>query len=190
MVGLTTPYACGNQSRSKSRILKKCGCGVVALGDLVLHLSGETAADRDGFFRMLLRRYLPIVPPFGTTGVHVAAAFNRWCRHHRLPYRAVWNFFRENLYSRMEEMLRENIPVILSIGPGMFRRLQLYRRCGKLHFPVCRVRGHFVTVTGLDERWIRVVSWGRVYYICRKDYEEYGKRSAFLTSNILYVKKT
>ena len=187
MVQLSKPYACGSQSRSKNKILKKCGCGVVALGDLVLHLTGETVEDRDGFFRMLLRRYLPVVPPFGTTGIHLAAAFNRWCRKHRLPYRARWSFSAEMLYPRMEEMLQADIPVVLSIGPDLFRRLRLYRRCGKLHFPACRVRGHFVTVTGVDETWIRVVSWGRVYYISRKEYEEYGKRSAFLSSNLLYV---
>jgi len=53
------------------------------------------------------------------------------------------------------------------------------------------IKAHYVTVTGLDRRWMRVSSWGKEYYISRGEYEQYVKKhSSFLISNIVAVTET
>ena len=46
-------------------------------------------------------------------------------------------------------------------------------------------------VYGIDEQWLRISSWGREYYINRKEYERYTKEnSSFAFSNLIYLRRT
>ena len=52
-------------------------------------------------------------------------------------------------------------------------------------------KSHYVSVTGLDDEWARISSWGREYYIRRSEYDDFVKRhSSQVFSNILYIKRT
>ena len=42
----------------------------------------------------------------------------------------------------------------------------------------------------MDDEWLRISSWGRLYYLKRSEFEEYvHKYSLGFTSNILLVEK-
>ncbi|MCA5962640.1 hypothetical protein LC724_22785 [Blautia sp. RD014234] len=92
-------------------------------------------------------------------------------------------------------MLAHDIPVILLVGPNFpfvwgKHRLNMYHRSPEGEYsPSCQIKAHFVTVTGMDDTWMRVSSWGKEYYINRQEYVNYVKKhSSFLISNICYIK--
>ena len=83
------------------------------------------------------------------------------------------------------------MPVILAIGSNLpafweQHKLKLYRKRGDTYIAVTSVAGHYVTVTGMDETWLQISSWGKEYHIQRQEFVEYGKRhSTFLVHNVL-----
>ena len=94
-------------------------------------------------------------------------------------------------------MLSADLPVILAVGPNfpavwMKERLRFFVKSKNGVFrPGTATKSHYVTVTGMDEDWLRISSWGSEYYISRREYEDYVHRhSNPLFSNILYIKKT
>ena len=93
-------------------------------------------------------------------------------------------------------MLRQDIPVIMSVGPNFpqiwgKRRVRFYVQSGPDGFtPAAGARQHYFTVTGMDENWLRISSWGRLYYLNRREFEEYVHQySTGFASNILLVEK-
>jgi hypothetical protein len=45
-----------------------------------------------------------------------------------------------------------------------------------------------VTVTGMDDEWLQIASWGKRYFIRRCEYMEYiRKNSSYFASNILHI---
>ena len=94
------------------------------------------------------------------------------------------------------QMLQQDIPVILCIpvmllpwdkrdGIRFYGKEELEN--GKISGSKAQVSGHFVVVTGIlaekEELYYEISSWGRKYYMKRKDYEKLC-RSHFL-GNIL-----
>ena len=202
----------GNQRWLTSTVLQRCGCGVVAALDLVryLHLYRDGCAS--SFFvgiadsanlpcpvydlcaKRMQRGYVPVLWPIGTDGLSLAAGVNRYFRRYQIPLHAVWGLSHRRLWERIEEMLQQDIPVVLSIGnnfPRIWRREKaaLYRKAADDSLrETCRVRAHFVTVTALDGEWMQVSSWGSAYWIRRKEYEEFcRKQSSSPLCNILYI---
>ena len=83
---------------------------------------------------------------------------------------------------------------MISIGPNFpllwqKNELPLYRRTLEGTYVVdSRVKGHYVTVTALDEHRAEVSSWGRRLYIDRQEFDSYVKKhSIWLLCNILYI---
>ena len=87
-VAMGAAVSCGgNQNWSSRWDLRRCGCGAVAMTDLVLYLTrhhgwdgpAEAAldpvplADYDRLCSSLQRKYLPMVPPVGVNGLALAA---------------------------------------------------------------------------------------------------------------------
>ena len=69
-------------------------------------------------------------------------------------------------------------------------RASFYVRTPAGYRPSTGARAHYITVTGMDESWLRISSWGRLYYLNRLEFEQYVKRhSAGFVSNILYIEK-
>lgn len=197
----------GSQASLRRKGLRQCGCGAVAMTDFLLYVSKyhhlealSTAqcdpislSDYDALVSRLQLRYLPMVPPFGITGLSLAAGLSLYSRQHHLPLRACWGVRNRNFFSLMARMLDLDLPVIFSIGPNFpfvwqRHRLNLYRKCEDTYVAVSRVSAHFVTATGLDENWIRISSWGKEYYIHREEYTQYGRaHSLSLAHNLLWI---
>ena len=200
----------GNQNRLERARLKRSACGVIACTDLLLYLhrhrpgcgtaifsddSGVGAVSEEvyhGWVRRFRRGYLPVIPYVGTIGVEIALALNRYFKRYGIPLRASWGVGKKRLWQSVEEMLTCDIPVILAVGanfpvPLPLHKLNFYRE-GQTA-PACRTCAHFVTVTGMDEKCLRISSWGREYYIRREELWEYARRhSTFFLSSILVVR--
>lgn len=191
----------GSQMFSDNEMIRRCGCGPVAAYDLLRYLSDEDAlqimplAQYREALRTVCRRYLPLIPYRGINGLELALGVNRMLQKKRLPYRAVWVFSGAKLWDRIREMLAHDLPVILSIGPNFPKvwekeKLRFYTRStdGR-YLPSAATKSHYVTVTGMDDAWLQISSWGRRYYISRSEYKQFvGGHSSYLFSNILYVK--
>ena len=183
----------GNQRWLRDKTMQHCGCGVVAALDLVryLHLyrDGFSADfftgvdDSPAVSRSLydlcaqrMRSYIPVIYPVGTTGFGLASGLNRYFRRYDLPLQASWGLSAKKLWQEMETMLSDDLPVILSVGnrfPRVWSKeaLCLYRRSSDGSIQEgARIHTHFFTVTGMDEQWLRVSSWGSEYYIKKEEF--------------------
>lgn len=205
----------GNQMCSAHKTEQSVGCGVVAALDLFLYLLRyHLVSDRHSlktslpdswpldqqqylsllhFFR---KKYFPLIPGHGINGLSLALGVNAYFLKHRLPFIAVWGVPYAKLWTSIRKMLEQDIPVVFSVGPNFplfwqHHKLRFYVRCTDGTF----VRGpqtqaHYVTITGMDEQWLQVASWGRKYYINRMEYMAYVKEHSIrLVSNILYIHK-
>ncbi len=193
----------GSQLLSEDRTIRKCGCGLVAAADMLIYIScpeGKTPEiclrQYGAFLKSLLGRYFHLVPPFGMTPLALAAGLDKYFRENRLGYRAVPAASKALMWQRTEEMLKNGLPVILAIGgnlpfPWQKHRLALYERKDKgTYSPAFRAKAHFVSVTGLDESWLKVSSWGKLLYISRREFEKYvSEHSSGIISNVIYIKK-
>ena len=191
----------GSQMWSPNKTVRMCGCGPVAVLDTLLYLrhqQGE-AISQEAYnkeLERLSRRYMPLVPPFGANGLLLAAGMNMLLREYKLPYRAFWAVSGRKFWTRMEELLRQDLPVIFSVGPNFPALWQKHRLTfyGKLpdgsYVPQCSAKSHYITATGMDEDWLRISSWGREYYIKRSEYDEYVRKySTSIVSNILMLRR-
>ena len=155
----------------------------------------------------LEKRYFHILPKLGLSGILMALGINMyfWLNRKKIKeetghsYRARWAVRPSKLLDRIKEMLENDIPVIISIGPGFFHKekVKFYRmeqRDKKVIFkPVTKTKDHYVTVTGLVESaevtMLEISSWGRRYYVNWNEYKEFVKKNDnYYFSNILYIK--
>ena len=203
----------GDQRAGNDPVIRRCGCGVVAVTDLLLYLHRwhddcfipplrnlpqDVVLEQEQYERILFhvrQKYIPLVHPFGTNGFALAAGINRFFKRHGVPCKASWGVPRALFWETMEQMLSEDIPVILSVGmnfPKVWERERLNFYRGNEENPVVsnRVRAHFVVVTGLDKEWMQISTWGKLRYIRRAEYETFRRHcSGTLLSNLLYVRK-
>ena len=201
----------GSQTLLKQRFLRLSGCGAVAGVELLRYLlpEGEKAGpvsgapekgiSADEWRPMLVRmahRWFHVIPRVGMTGLALAVRLDLFFLLHRLPYRARRCFSGKKLFSRMEEQLGRDVPVILTIGrnfPCFWKkeRVPFYVKAadGSL-LRVSGATGHFVTVTGMDERTLTISSWGKRFLVLRDDLTEYVRRhGTWLTTNMILVRK-
>ncbi len=191
----------GSQMWSENQTVKVCGCGPVAVLDTLLYLTNrqDRSMSLEEYNRTLeemSKRYFPLVRPFGINGLLLAAGMNRLLRRYRLPYRAFWAISGRKFWSRVEELLCQDLPVIFSVGPNFpavwqKHRLTFYRKTAEgLYIPASSAKSHYITATGIDPDWLRISSWGTEYYINRKEYDEYIRRySTAIVSNILMLRR-
>lgn len=204
----------GSQSFSDSELMRKSGCGVVAALDWLLYLQRRRPRHTVSFLpqtgiepiekslyvsllKTLSRRYLPILSPSGINGLQLAAGMNLLFLREHLPYRAVWRMGRDKLWTGIREMLENDYPVILSVGPNFPRLLSgkektaLYVK-DSIGTPIrnASVNSHYMMVTALEGQWLRISSWGKEYWLSVPEYEEYiQKHSNYVFSNILYIQE-
>ena len=221
---LKNPYPCveqddqrsygGNQCWSPSKSMREYGCGVIAWTDLLLYLHrnktgcaaeffdrvqerGALALEAYNHYADLLRwRYLPILPPLGLNSFVLAGGLNCYFWRYRVPLRARWGVWSSRLWRAVGQMLDQDIPVILAIGPNFpflwqQHKVTLYTKSTQGDYLVsCAVKAHYVTVTGIDEKWMRVSSWGKEYYVNQAEYTRYVRKySCGLFSNIAYIRE-
>lgn len=201
----------GSQKLSENKIIQSSGCGLVAACDLFMymhrHLEGcssdlfaslpsSGAVEIEDYNNLLnsLSFYFPLIPNYGINGLMLSLGINAFFIRYSYPYRAVWSARADKLWERIEKMLSQDIPVIISVGPNLSLSRHKYKakmysadRNGKFRESV-KVSAHFMTVTAIDDQWLTVSSWGRKYFISRSDYRIYVKHhSASLFSNIVYI---
>lgn len=181
--------------------MQQVGCGVIAAVDFLLYFSLHKNKIREEnylrYVNYVRHRYLPLIPKFGMPGYLLPIGLNRYFRKNRLPYRAVWGSQPSKIFSSIEEMLAQDMPVIFSVGPDFplfFRKhyVNLYRQISdktKEKQAVNKVRAHFMVITGMDKTWMEVSSWGKEYYISREEYAAHARKySTYLTSNICMIR--
>lgn len=204
----------GNQRFCESKLLRDYGCGVIAAADLILYLCkyhtgfaakkfGElcfcedlTKEKYNELIKKLSRCYFPLIPKFGMNGLGLMSGMQAFFQLYSLPFSCHWCISDKGIWDKISQMLAYDIPVIMSVGPNFPRiwknsRLQLYSKSLSGEYKASSsVKAHFITVTGIDEQWLEISSWGQRFYINRRMYEEYvSKYSAAFVSNILYVKR-
>ncbi len=189
----------GSQMWSDSKTIQICGCGPVAALDTVLYLSAQqeplTQEQYNRELALLCRKYFPLIRPFGINGISLALGMNRLLRKYDLPYRAFWAVSRGKFWDRIEELLRQDIPAIFSVGPNFpalweKHRLTFYAKSPDGRYsPASSAKAHYICATGMDDEWLRISSWGREYYVRREEYSEYIRRhSTSLVSNVLMLR--
>lgn len=200
----------GSQRLLSSAVLRRCGCGIAAAADLLIYLSlyhgmsspltedistPELSVQRyNALCSRLSRSWLPVIPGLGKTGPALSLGLNALFRRHCLPLRAVWCSSRAKLFSRIDSMLRADLPVILAIGQNFpivwgNEHVSMYTLSpiGDIA-SVTPVKAHYVVVTGIDDKKLRVSSWGRMYYIDRSDFMNYSRHHSLPTTcNILLL---
>lgn len=186
----------GDQRSLSSKTWQHCGCGLVAAFDLVrylqLHHTGFQTSLFTGIpsesqlplplYELCLRRmshFVQILPLIGSSGFALALGLNGYFRHYGLPLRASWSVSRDQLWPEVRKMLEQDLPVILSVGKKLRhfngeRGVALYQRSGEelLQTGKC-VYAHFVTVTGVDEHWLKIASWGKEFFMRKADFCRY-----------------
>lgn len=201
----------GSQRLFDDPTMRGYGCGVIGGADLLYYLaltrpqwaspytgrpdgSPVSFQSYERLCSRLRRDFMPIIPHFGKTGPALAAGLNLYFSRYGIPLRARWCVSHEKLFERIAGMLQADLPVIFSVGanfPNFFgkHRVKLYSRTADgCMRPTASTCGHFMTVTGLDDDFLRVSSWGREYYISRSEYLGYTKRyGSSITSNIMYL---
>lgn len=204
----------GGQQLSEHPMVRRCGCGIVAALDTLLYLyrwhdAGPVplfapmredkpipASVYDAAVQVLRKNYFPMIPYAGINGVMLAVGMQRFFRRYDLPYSCRWCFSYRELWARIETMLANDFPVILSVGPNFPNLLGDEKACFYARLPsgdfkpASGAHSHYFTVTGMDETWLRISSWGRCYYLNRSEFEHYARRQSIpLVSNLLYIER-
>lgn len=228
-----------NRWYSKDYVLHNYGCGTIATADMFLYLSlhnealqsSETQLVLQGTNQVKYENYYPYVRKINdqfiktrriiaVLGPKIASAINSYSKAYGLGYEAFWKWKLTyyDMYDIMEEMLEQDIPVILSIGPNtpklwgkkgipFYERKEIeYQESEEppskgnkpYYYKVIKpvVNGHYVTVTGIikddvaNRIMLRISSWGKQYYINYEEYRDYVENvSGTFTSSIVQVKK-
>ena len=191
----------GSQMCASKETIRVCGCGPVAVLDLLLYMTGrqEQPIPLEEYNReleALCRSYFPLIKPLGINGVLLAVGTNRLLRKNKLPFFAFWAVSGKKYWMRVEELLGQDLPVVFSVGPNFpaiwkKERLTFYvKRPDGSYSPASSARSHYITATGIDEEWLRISSWGREYYIRRSEYDAYVKKhSTSIVSNVLMLRR-
>ena len=219
----------GNQrwlriDESKANTLSDYGCGLISANDVLLYISDQPVKpSKDKYIaaiRDMNRRYFRVLPFLGLSGILMSFYMKLYLlvhkKHFKARYKVRWRVNSHNLLNRISEMLENDIPVVLSIGPCLIRgrkkELPLYSlttNCSKnnnipgnqIDFEqVNSVKDHYVNVTGIyklseennpiTKTMLEISSWGKKYYINFDEYVRFVKKyDNFLFSNILYIQK-
>ncbi|MCR5476705.1 MAG: hypothetical protein K6E92_03650 [Lachnospiraceae bacterium] len=206
MSGIERPYIAGSQmwfsGKGKfGRDARICGfgCGVVALLDFCVYEQALPAAEsREEYLdriRQMERRALPIVPGFGIAPYLYPILVNLFFRRNRIPYRMRGMVGAGNREA-LEEMLKNDIPVIFAAGPTVpvlwrKKRLPLYPAKGTMSEK--SIKAHYMTLLGLEgegeHTWMRVASWGEIYRIRLSDYRRFTRYTIPFTNRFYRMER-
>ena len=176
--------------------------------------SGVGRDDYLSFIRYMEKRYFHIYPKLGLSGILLALGLNLYFFFNRryiketagCRYTARWAVWPSKMLDRIKEMLSNDIPVIISIGPGFFRKnkLKFYKKTvnasgEETYKQVTETKDHYVTITGVieakkqddkDITLLEISSWGKKYYVNYAEYQNFVRHNDnYYFSNILYIKK-
>lgn len=203
----------GNQRHLDSKTLQHCGCGVVAVTDLVRYLHLYHASGSSDVFsgvpreavipvpvydlcvKRMRRQFIPVTYPVGTTGFALAIGLNRYFRCYDLPLKARWGVKKDEVWQEIDRMLDDDLPVILSVGnrfPCFWKKdgAAVYRRVGGAMEKAGQLHAHYVTVLEMDDRWLKIASWGKEYFLSKEEFLRYrDENSLNLLCNIVSIRR-
>lgn len=209
----------GNQAWFSEKKLSDYGCGLVAMGDILLYLTktgriNKTAAElvlRRGeiydketylkYLRILEKKYFYVSRLIrGITGFGLVIGFNRFSAGQKSALRASWGVPVSRIGDAVRKSLEKDIPVLFSVGanfPWIFgkKSVTLYEKRGRIYTKKTQTRKHYMTITGIEQddmlgELYQISSWGREYYMSRREYEEYIRRNSIgLLTNILFIRE-
>lgn len=191
----------------------KYGCGIAACADVLLYMmcrdrkytdrdveiqenNGEyiiSKSDFISFSEKIRKRNLPLIPKFGVNSFVMTLGMNKYFLEKHMPYKCYWKFTPFRKWQLVENMLQRDIPVVLAVGANFpmvwgKHKLRLYFKNEQGGVMFTEVKAHYVVVTAIDEEWLTISSWGRKYYIRKKEFELYVRRySGHIYSNILVI---
>ncbi len=224
---------------SKDYILHNYGCGTIATADMFLYLALQSDKLQSpitasvlqddsqikyetyaSYVRNINDAYTKTKRFIAVLGPKIAAAINSYSEEFHLGLKASWKLGLTyyDMYDLMEEMLKQDIPVILSIGPNtpdlwgkkgipFYEKKEIeYQdtmedasdRKKPYYYQVKQnnINGHYITVTGIikdeitGQIMLRISSWGKQYYINYEEYRDYiENESGTFTSSIVRVRK-
>ena len=202
--------------------IAELGCGDIAGCNVLLYLAGQNPqyqneltkaaekGDKEGymeFVKKITDQYLyppkrPIVS--GLTGFEIAWGMNRYFKDYKIPLGSYWSMEKEIL-PHIVQMLEQDIPVILSIGPLVLNKKTKWVRLKEqdMEGPSPLQKGkrdqttsdHYVTVTEIEGGGegavlLTLSSWGKKFAmdydeLMRYRKEELGGR---IVTNVLVIK--
>lgn len=193
----------------EANVIRAFGCGLIAACDIFDYLSRKegsasassgvyTEKEYEDYIYRMNREYFHTRYYFGVTGFKLARKMNKLLKKLKTGYKASWGVGADVLPAKIEEMLTNDIPVLISIGPAIFKKKELSfysatEKDGELVFKSStHTKDHYVTVTGMyddgEKIMLEISSWGRRYYIDFDEYTTYVKENDnTLFSNILYI---
>ena len=201
----------GSQMWSDSAPICKCGCGIVAALDIAIYLKrsygggdkmlagvpcgGPTPLPAYNELLLSLRKkYFPIIPPLGINQMILTLGMNRFFHDEHLPFTAHVTMATDKMWDRIRQSLMNDCPVLLAIGmnfPYVWQKntVSFYKKQPDERYTVSvSTKAHFVVITGMDEQWLRISSWGIQYYVNRNELAGYIKKySTSFISGIVYV---
>ena len=203
----------GSQMHTDDPVMTKCGCGIVAVQEVLIYISRYHDCPGQALFGKMIERtvisqteynryldrlrskYIHLIPSFGVNGISLVAGMNSVFRRYGYPYKGQWKIASKSFYPCMEEMLDLDIPVIISVGPNFpavwgKKTVELNPERNMIGIPAQGINAHYMIATGLDDTCIHVSSWGRRYSIDRREYDEYVRSfSTSIVSNLVYIRK-
>lgn len=203
----------GNQLWAYSAAIRRCGCGPVAALDTALYLlrahggKGRLLSALPGegpiplavyneLLGRLCKSHFPLIPPFGINPAVLALGMNRLFSSERIPFTAHVIPATDKTREKIQTCLQADSPALLVIGqnfPFVWQknRLTFYRRRpDETYAAASGAKAHFVAVTGMEEDWLRISSWGIEYYVNYIEYVRYVREySARVISGLIYCEK-
>lgn len=174
-----------------SKELKQCGCGLVALTDVILYFLGKYTVTFNQYINYLqeVSNYTTFLKfPVKTLTPNAMKVFFK-------GYNCKWICFNtpRRFLKLAKSMLLQDVPVIFSFYTMDKKQyLPLYSDI-KLSHSTHRVTAHYMVITSIIEcdhqTILEVSSWGKKYYI---DFKEYAKKLVFpntLFCDLLYIEK-
>ncbi len=194
-----TIFCGGNQKRFPDILMKRDGCGLIAAADVLGYLTDVNRVRTEKEYWNYIyskQRYFHIIQGRGMPAWAMLMGVRKWCREEKLPYKIRWGCLPGKRYQNVIKMLSQDIPVILVVGPNFPNKFG--KKCVKFYqknesgeyIEAASTRGHYVVGLGMENGWLKISSWGSIYYINWKEFEEYAsKTSFFLFTNICCISK-
>ena len=165
---------------------------------LCFRIKKNFITTNDGRMGIILSDY------FSDNGIDLDAS---WCWTDNNIYADGHWFEKNTIDRRIKEMISNDIPAIISIGPGIGDPLILYKKekvepgMSASYVRSATTEGHYLTVTAIIEDKVKqekgefdsvmyeVSSWGNKYYISQEDLRDYVHLSSSITTNVVYIKE-
>ena len=159
----------GNQMWTSTTLMQNCGCGIIAALDAVLRYEGISTLTMDEYLKRFdeASRFIkPIVLPgkrenpksFGVSTIGFKRGIRKYAASRGVSIKAKGFIF--DYEERAKKYLAMGVPVIALIA-APFNNVSIVN-CNGVG---STIGFHWVTCTGIDDRYLEVSSWGGLHRI-------------------------